>query len=189
MNKKVIISVVLMALIVSFYRIMPKPEGVWGITPMFSIALFSGSLFRTKKIWAFLLPTLALFFSDVLWQMIDTTGFYKGQLWNYMLLVGVTFLGFLIRKIKILNVVIYSLLAPTLYFLFSNFLVWITGGGFNRPKTIDGLLQTYIDGWPFYFPWQLLSTLLFSIVLFGGLYWISNLSHAQAITPVVDERK
>lgn len=181
MNRKIFLSIIIMAFSIAIFRIMPKFEGVWGITPMFSIALFSGSIFRTNKIWAFLLPVLGLFFSDVLWQMIDGSGFYAGQLLNYVLFVGITCFGFLLRKINIANVVVASLSAPTIYFLLSNFFVWMMGGGFQRPKTFAGLLQTYSDGLPFYFPWQLVSSVVFSAILFGSWFWINNLSKTKEI--------
>ena len=176
MNKKIFSSLILMAVAVALFRILPTFEGVWGITPLFSVALFSGTIFKNKKGWAFLLPVLAIFFSDLLWQLIGNIGFYKGQIFNYILFVSVTCIGFLIKRTTASNVVLASLAAPTFFFILSNFGVWFGGGGFARPKTFAGLMQTYVDGLPFYFPWQLLSTLVFSGVLFGGWYLIQNFS-------------
>ena len=180
MNKKIILSLILMAVAVALFRIMPRFEGVWGITPLFAVALFSGALFKSNKLWAFLLPVLAIFFSDVLWQLMGATGFYKGQIFNYLLFILITCLGFLIKNIKFLNVLLASLAAPTIFFIISNFGVWLGGGGFARPKTFAGLMQTYVDGWPFYFPWQLISTVVFSAFLFGGWYLIQNYSKEKS---------
>lgn len=173
-NKKILPSIALVAVTVALFRIMPKWEGVYGITPMFSIALFGGFAFKNNKSFAFLLPILSLFFSDILWQIINGTGFYSGQLFNYCLFVLVTCFGFFIQRMRMANIAIASCLAPTFYFLVSNFHVWITGGGFNRPKTINGLMQCYVDGLPFYFPWQLVSTLFFSAILFGIWHLVSE---------------
>jgi hypothetical protein len=42
-----------------------------------------------------------------------------------------------------------------------------------RPKTFSGLMQTYIDGLPF-FQTSLYGTLFFSAVLFGGYYLVKR---------------
>ncbi|MCU7693586.1 DUF6580 family putative transport protein [Haoranjiania flava] len=173
MNRNIILTIALTALAVALFRIMPRWEGVWGITPIFSIALFSGSIFKSNKGMAFLLPVLALFFSDVLWQLIDGSGFYPGQFVNYILFVMITCIGFFINKNNVVNIGLASLAAPTAFFLLSNFSVWVSGGGLARPKNFAGLMQTYVDGLPFYFPWQLASTLFFSALLFGGMYLLS----------------
>lgn len=180
MERKVLLSLILMAVTIAIFRIIPRFDNVWGITPMFSIALFSGCIFRKNKLWAFLLPLFALFFSDILWQIIKGTGFYDGQWFNYLLFVAITCIGFLLRKVNILNVIAVSLAAPTAYFLLSNFYVWFSGGGFARPKNFSGLLQTYIDGLPFYYPWQLISTLVFSAFLFGAWQRIHTPVHSKA---------
>ena len=181
MNKKIILSLILMALVVALFRIMPKLDGVWGVTPLFAVAIFSGALFRNNKLWAFILPLLAIFFSDFLWQLVGEAGVYKGQFLNYFLYVSITCVGFLIKKINFSNITLASLAAPTAFFILSNFGVWLGGGGLARSKNFAGLMQSYVDGWPFYFPWQLLSTLAFSAILFGGWYWINHLSKQKAI--------
>ncbi len=181
MNKKIIFSILLMAIVIALFRILPKFDGVWGITPLFAVGIFSGALFRNHKPWAFALPVLAIFFSDVLWQLIGSAGFYKGQLLNYFLFIVITCLGFLIKEIKFSNITLTSLAAPTVFFILSNFGVWLGNGGLGRPKTFVGLMQTYADGLPFYFPWQLLSTLLFSGILFGGWYWMNSVFKEKAV--------
>ena len=181
MNKKIILSLILMAVAVAIFRIMPRFEGVWGITPLFAVAIFSGAIFKNNKIWAFTLPVLAIFFSDVLWQLTGETGLYKGQIFNYFLFILITCLGFLIKNIKFLNVLLASLAAPTIFFIISNLGVWLGGGGFARPKNFAGLMQTYVDGLPFYFPWQLISTVVFSALLFGGWYLAQNFSKEKSI--------
>ncbi len=91
-------------------------------------------------------------------------GFYDGQFTNYMLFAGITLLGFLIKKINLVNVLAASVIAPSIYFLVSNFFVWINGAGFNRPKTWDGLMACYTDALPFYRT-ELAATIFFSAVL------------------------
>jgi len=178
-NRSLVISLLLMVLISALYRIMPNRP--WGFAPQIAMGLFSGALFVKNKKWAFALPLVSLFISDLLYQVLynyglsPIYGFYGGQWINYLLFAGMTCFGFLIKKNKISNVIVASLAAPTTYFLISNFLVWFSNRGFglNRPKTFSGLLLTYGDGVPF-FAYSVMATIVFSAVLFGTYYLAQN---------------
>ena len=69
---------------------------------------------------------------------------------------------------------IASIAAPLVYFALSNFMVWIEGAGYVRPKTFSGLMQTYVDGLPF-LSGSIMSSVVFSIILFGGYYLLTIL--------------
>jgi uncharacterized membrane protein len=108
------------------------------------MALFAGAVIRDKK-WAFALPIFSMFLSDLLYQVLfnygisDRPGFYEGQLQNYLLFAGMTAIGFVIKKINVLNVLAASIVAPTVFFILSNFLVWAGWQGtrgLNRPKNL-----------------------------------------------------
>jgi hypothetical protein len=169
-NKSVLLAFGLLILSASLYRVWDgRPMG---FAPQMAMAVFAGAVIKDKK-WAFVLPLLSMFLSDALYQVLyvngltEIPGFYGGQVLNYILFGSLTVFGFLIKKISTRNVLGASLAAPTAYFLLSNFTVWMGGGGFNRPKTFDGLMMTYVDGLPFYQN-ALLGTLVFSTVLFGS---------------------
>lgn len=172
-------SFILLIVIASLYRIMPgRPLG---FSPLIAMAIFGGAIIKDKK-FAFLLPLLAMFVSDSLYQLLyingvgNIPGFYPGQLTNYILFGGLTFFGFFIKNLNIRRIAIASLSAPTVYFLISNFLVWASSSpdaGWNRPKTFSGLMMCYSDGLPFY-PWSLISTFIFSAILFGSFYLIAK---------------
>lgn len=178
-NRPLVISLFLMVLVSALYRILPNRP--MGFAPQIAIGLFSGALFVKDKKWAFALPLLSMFISDLLYQGLYTNGltnikgFYDGQWINYLLFAGLTCFGFMISKNKISNVLVAALAAPTTYFLISNFLVWASNRGFglNRPKTFSGLLLTYNDAVPFYKN-SLLATVVFSAVLFGTYYLAKN---------------
>ena len=178
-NKPLVISLLLTILVSALYRILPNRP--MGFAPQLAIGLFSGALFVKNKKWAFALPLLSMFISDLLYQflynngMSSIRGFYDGQWINYLLFAGVTCFGFLIRKNKISNIFAATLAAPTSYFLISNFLVWFSNRGFglNRPQTFNGLLLTYIDGLPFFWN-SVMATVIFSAVLFGTYYLAQN---------------
>lgn len=179
-NRSLIISLLLMVLVSALYRIMPNRP--MGFAPQIAIGLFSGALFVQQKKWAFILPLLSMFISDLIYQLLYVNGltaiygFYDGQWLNYLLFAGMTCFGFLIKKHKIGNVLVAALAAPTTYFLVSNFFVWMfsnLGYGLNRPRTFSGLLLCYNDGLPFYTN-SIMATVIFSAVLFGTYFLAAN---------------
>jgi hypothetical protein len=180
-NRSLIISLGLMVLISALYRIMPNRP--WGFAPQIAMGLFSGALFVKDKKWAFALPLISLFISDLLYQVLYSYGltpifgFYQGQWVNYLVFGSMTCFGFLIKKNKIGNVLVASLAAPTTYFLLSNFLVWASdpslGFGLNRSRDFSGLMLTYGDALPF-FKYSVMGTVVFSAVLFGTYYLVTN---------------
>lgn len=178
-TRSLLISLVVMVLVSALYRILPNRP--MGFAPQIAIGLFSGALFVKNKKWAFVLPLVSMFISDLLYQVLysngltNIQGFYDGQLINYLLFAGLTCFGFLIQKNKVANVIVAALAAPTTYFIISNFLVWASNRGFglNRPKTFNGLLLCFNDALPFYKN-SLLATVVFSAVLFGTYYLANN---------------
>ena len=179
-NKKQLAgSFILLIVIASLYRIMPGRP--YGFAPMIAMAIFGGAVIKDKK-FAFLLPLLAMFVSDSLYQLLyingvgNIPGFYEGQVVNYILFGGLTVFGFFIKNFNIKRIAIASLSAPTAYFLISNFLVWASSSplaGLGRPKTFNGLMMCYADGLPFY-PWSIASTFIFSAIIFGSFYWLTK---------------
>lgn len=172
LSRNVIISFILLILIASLYRVMPGRP--WGFAPQIAMALFAGSVIKNKK-WAFALPLLSMFLSDVLYHFLyinnlsPISGFYSGQITNYLLFTLLTVVGFFVKERNIVSIVAGSLAGPSIFFILSNFVVWMGGGGLNRPKTFEGLMMCYNDALPFYRN-SLLGTLFFSAVLFGGYY-------------------
>lgn len=185
MNKSTITSLVLLIVIAAIYRSIPgRPMG---FAPQIAMAFFAGAVIKDRK-WAIVLPVLSIFLSDVLYQLLytagitDLPGFYHGQWQNYLLFAGLVFVGFLIKKINVVNVLAGSLATAVIYFLASNFVVWVGWQGtrgFGRPKTWDGLLQCYADGVPF-FRMSIIATLVFSTVLFGAHYLLVTRKNAVA---------
>ena len=178
-TKKIVVALILLTTVCALYRIVPGRP--WGFAPQIAMALFGGAVFIHNKKWAFVLPLLSMFLSDLLYEVLYNAGlstlqgFYEGQWQNYLLFTLLTAVGFLIKKINVLNVLLASIAAPTVYFLLSNFTVWLGGGGLERPKTLEGLMMCYNDGLPFYQN-SLYATVFFSAVLFGGYYLMQKLA-------------
>ena len=176
-KRSVFLCLLLLIIVASLYRAIPGRP--FGFAPQYAMAIFGGAMFIKDKKWAFALPLLSMFISDALYEVLyhfgitTIQGFYAGQWENYLLFALLTTIGFLIRKINVVNVLLASLAAPTVYFILSNFLVWLGGGGLERPKTFQGLLMCYNDALPFY-PNSLYATVIFSAVLFGGYYLLTR---------------
>lgn len=172
LNKEIVIALIIMIVTTALYRVLPgRPMG---FAPQIAIALLSGSLFVKNKQYAFLLPLVSMFLSDLLYQVLYVNhlttiqGFYDGQWQNYLLIAATAVFGFGLQTNKVSKFAGNFIAAPTVYFLVSNFMVWASFGGYQRPLTASGLLQTMVDGLPFY-GYSVAGTFVFGAVMFGGL--------------------
>ena len=151
------------------------PELAWsGFSPVIAIALFSGFIIRQKDI-SFLLPLIALFISDAVIQLLyeknlfPYAGFYSGQWKNYLILLTATLIGWALKGKKTGNLIAEVVGAPTVFFLLSNFGVWMSQDVIY-PKNFNGLMSCYAAGLPFYRN-SLIATLLFlPLILFAYNY-------------------
>ncbi|HTQ27676.1 MAG TPA: DUF6580 family putative transport protein [Puia sp.] len=184
-NKTIVWSLVALVLVAALYRIIPGRP--YGFAPQWAMAIFAGAVIKDKR-WAFLVPVLSMFLSDLLYQVLYNSGvssipgFYEGQWQNYLLFALMAIFGMLMKKINIQRVFLASLAAPTLYFILSNLVLWAGWSGtrgLGRPKTWDGLMLCYNDALPFYRT-SILATMVFSAVLFGGYYLLSRHANKTA---------
>ncbi|MCS6928356.1 MAG: hypothetical protein NZM43_02565 [Saprospiraceae bacterium] len=156
-------------------RLLPHPPN---FTPITAAGLFGASVFG--QLWlGIAIPLLSLFLSDLYINNVVYDHFYDGfvwfgSLWVYLAFGMVSVLGRLMlhEKTTGIRVVIASLSASTLFFLVTNFGVWLTSGMY--PLTAEGLLACYVAGIPF-FGNTLLGDLFYSAVLFGGYAWTARL--------------
>ena len=187
-NKSILVSFILLVVVSALYRAWDGRP--FGFAPQIAMAIFGGAVIKDKR-WAILMPLLSIFLSDLLYEVLYVNGlstikgfyFGEGQVTNYLLILGLTLFGFLMRRINILNVIAFSISGSLLFFITSNFFTWLGGGGYARPKTWEGLLQCYNDGLAFYREYGLikgfvgnivLGDLFFSFILFGSYYLISK---------------
>lgn len=179
LNKSIVLPFLLLIILFAVYRIIPnRPPG---FAPQWAMAIFAGAVIKNKK-WAFALPVLSMLISDIIYQALyvnglsSIQGFYDGQWQNYLLFALLVVIGFAIKKINVQNIFIASLIAPTVYFILSNFVLWAGWSGtrgLGRPKTFNGLMMCYTDAIPFY-KTSLIATVVFSAILFGTYYFISK---------------
>jgi len=135
-------------------RLIDHPANV---SPIAAIALFSGAMFSDKRL-AFGIPIAAMMLSDAI------IGFHELALIVYLSFALCVFIGwFLIKKSSIKNVILASLAASVVFFVFTNFAYWLL----YYPNTFEGLVACYTAALPF-FRNSLIGDLVYSGVLFGG---------------------
>ncbi len=122
------------------------------------MALFSGAHFRTR--WAaFAVPLAALLISDVFLGFYSSMGVTYGC-FSLIVLLGMTLSG----KRSIGRLAAASLASSILFFLLSNFGVWLFDHMYSRNG--QGLLACYAAALPF-FQGTLLGDLSYTALLFG----------------------
>ncbi len=143
-------------------RLMPH----WpNFTPIAAIALFGGAYIRKKHL-AFLVPFAALLISDLF------LGFHKWMIAVYISFALVVGIGMLLRnRVRTGSVLLASVSASILFFLITNFAVWI--GSPFYPQNFAGLLESYTLAIPFLNN-GVLGDLFFSTVFFGGFYLLQQ---------------
>ena len=150
-----------------------------GVSPVIALALFSGMIARDKD-KMFLLPLGALLLSDACMQLLyeqnhfPYAGFYTGQWKNYLLLLTLPFLAALIGASSRVRVLVGAVAGPTLYFLLSNFFVWMQAGEAVYTKDLNGLIQCYTFALPFYRNSLLSTFVLLPMLLLTYRHWVAT---------------
>lgn len=151
-------------------RLLPHPPN---FSPVEAIALFGGAYFASRWL-AILVPLAGMFLSDVA-LAVANGGLYLGHLASvpymaiYACILLSAVLGFgLHGKVNGGRVLGYSLAGSILFFVVTNFAVWLMATPVSgHPACNAGLLPCYAAGVPF-FQWTVLGTLFYSALLFGG---------------------
>lgn len=136
-------------------RVLPHPAN---FTPIAAVALFGGAILPRK--WATSLPLIAMIVSDLIIGLHPLILFTWGSFALIALLSS-----YKLKSINFSNVAIGSLGASILFFVVSNFGVWLEGRLYVR--TLSGLVECFVNALPF-FRNTLLGDAVFSLVLFGA---------------------
>lgn len=154
-------------------RVLPHPDNM---TAIGAIALFGGTYFNNRKT-ALLVPIIAMFFSDMLLEVLFRLGFgITPGIHNTLPLVYIAFaltvfVGFWVKKnVTVSRVIGGGLLASSIFFLVTNFAVWISGYyGF----TVEGLITCYVAAIPFHRN-TLIGDFVFIAILFGSFEYLKS---------------
>jgi len=159
MNNKTLL-IVLIILIGAFSRIIPHPPNFTAIGAMSIL----GGLYFGKKYLAFIIPFMAMLISDIILG-------YKMSVVVYFSFLIIVPMGIILRKkLSISSLFKTSLIASVIFFIVSNFFVWIISspadGIYYCPPNLTGFIKCYTQAIPFFFN-TLLGDLFFCFTLFG----------------------
>jgi hypothetical protein len=157
MNKIRFSALAGMVLAAAASRLIPHPPT---FTPIAAIALFGGAQFADRRA-AFLVPFCGLLLSDCV------LGFHALMPIIYGAFALIVWYGtWFCRQRSVSRIAIAAIVSALLFFVITNLGVWAFGTLY--PKTLTGLMECYVAAIPF-FGNMLLSDLLYSALLFGGL--------------------
>ena len=160
-NKKHFVVGIIIVAILS--RLIPHPPN---FTPVTAVALFSIINFKNKYI-GLSIPIVCLLISDLI------IGISLINLFVYLSFIVISGVGYIFGKINLKSILLSSLI----FFLVTNFGVWLIG----YPNTIEGFIACYVAALPF-FGWTIAGDLFysysakFSLNFFERKY-VSNLSN------------
>ena len=162
---------VLVIILIAASRLMPHADN---FVPVFAMILFA-SVHLKNKLQAILISIGALWLSDLYINNWGRYAEYHNEFvlfsspFNYLSYLLIALIGFKLfqNTISIKKVFGSSLFIGVVFFIVSNFGVWISGSLY--PLTFNGLVSCYTAAIPF-FRSTLGSNILFSFILFGGYY-------------------
>ena len=137
-------------LILALSRLMPHPDN---FTPIIALAIMSSYFFRNIN-FSYTIMLFSMLLADFF------IGFYSHMLFVYLSLFLIVLIFFKIsKKMNYKNLFIFSFFGSVIFFLISNFGVWLVGNLYER--NINGLIECYFMAIPF-FKNTITSTLIFS---------------------------
>lgn len=136
------------------FRFIPHAPN---FTPVAAIALFAGAYMNKK--YALIVPLLLMALSDV------TLGMHNVILFTWGSFILTSILGLWLKNHKkLLAVCGMSLISSFIFYIVTNFGVWIMGW---YPRNTEGLIQCYIMALPFLRNFTV-ATILYSAFLFAA---------------------
>lgn len=153
MKNDLMIPIIMMTLLVVSRMISDIPN----FTATIALIMFTSYLIRDK-----FLSVLVILVSQIISDLY--IGIYSSMFFVYGAYVFIALLSpIIMNKLSFKSVLISSLVTPTIFYIVSNFGVWITGSTY--PLSLDGLIMCYVAGIPF-FDETLLSTVVFSVTIY-----------------------
>lgn len=159
-------------IVILCFRLLPHPANV---TPIISIGLFLSVIFE-KQVAGICVFMGAMLISDL------SLGLHTTMIFTYSALLLIALLGQWIKGV--VSACLWSFVAATLFFVLSNFGVWLTSGMY--PLSWDGMVSCYIYAIPFFIN-SLLATTGFSVML-SLVYALPNREPSGELTGFLDKK-
>ncbi len=175
MNKKTFYIIAGFILFAALSRLLPH---AYNFTPLGAIALFGMAYFKDKK-WALIIPLFALWGTDLILNNTKYAAFHDGFAWftgGMLFIYGsfamIAILGYyLFKKVSVGRVIGGALGASIIFFVISNFGVWLKSPMY--PLNLEGLIMCYTAAIPFFHN-TLAGDLIYCSVLFGGYEYLKS---------------
>lgn len=162
-NIKIYFFPISIIFILAFSRLIPHPPN---FTPIIAAAVISPYLFKNIYLSLGILLS-SMFLSDLI------IGLYSNFIFIYLSLFLVIIIqSKIVKKITFKNLFIYSINASVIFFVTSNFSVWMFSNLYE--KSFNGLIYCYILAIPFFIN-TVLSTIFFSYLA----YVIANFGYKK----------
>jgi ABC-type proline/glycine betaine transport system permease subunit len=164
----------ILIVIAALSRLIPHPPN---FSPIGGMALF-GAAYFSRKHWAILVPIIALWVSSLILDNTTLAHYYDHFVWFshpyvYISIILIVAFGWLtLKNVKPANLVGASLGASVIFFLVSNFGVWLAST-VTYAKTFGGLMACYAAGLPF-FGYTVAGDLFYVMVIFGAFEFMKQ---------------
>ncbi len=148
----------------------------WNFVALWAIAIFAAAYY--KSIVAMIaIPVSALLLSDLVLNNTIQREYFaqdKGVIlwgsyiwWSIFSIVLIVFFAYkFLKKVRPLNLLGVTLGSTLIFFLISNFGVWL--GSVHYAQSLSGLISCYEMGLPFFFKGTLIGTVSWVIIIFGS---------------------
>ena len=169
------IAVSLIVLVVSILRLIPH---VNNFSPIIALAIFGALHYKSKNL-SYIIPLLALWFSDLLinnfiYKLSSSFElFYEGFYWQYLAYIIIIFISvsFKNKKINASKIFYLAFFSSIVFFVVTNFGYWFSTNLYS--SDFNGLLECYLAAIPFY-KGTLLGTFFYTPIFFGFYYLLQK---------------
>ena len=126
----ILVTMILMILAAALSRLIPHP---YNFSPICAMALF-GSAYLNNRYYCYIIPIASMWISDLLLNNIIYAAYFDHFIWFYdgaivtyaaFLLISLLGRSILHNKIALLRLFCTSILSSVIFFLISNFGVWL----------------------------------------------------------------
>jgi len=150
-KKNKIIIFLISVFILTQFRLIDHP---WNFTPVIAFGILAGYYLK-NVFYGYSLIILSMILGDLI------IGFHNLILFTYLGLLFSVIIGKYIQQLKIKQIFLSSIASAFIFFIVSNFGVWLMGGFYEL--TLQDLVKCYVAAIPF-FRSTLISTIIFAFV-------------------------
>ncbi len=153
-------GLIFLTLLLILSRVVPHPPN---FTPILAGVIFLPFV-RKDLTFSLTISLASMIITDAI------IGMHSLMIWTYLPILLVSFFAYYFHEKSLLRVGSLAFFSPLLFFIISNFGVWLNSS--NYAKNFSGLFECYFYGIPFYAN-SAISCILFSAIFFA-IYKVSE---------------